>query len=193
MPFDDGVENITQNGLLADLRVSNVEYIVGSTAPVYVQSLQLELQQGGQSWFLQRHGKFGSADPWEVVDYQDQGQVSMITAVQVRWCDYVDSLTFYTSEGDAYSIGGLGGCRTTMVNFQEQARQQCNVTTGQAWLVGLLGRSQKWINSVGFYFAYLAPPGEACHCGIVVPSPAPTTPDATPAPSPPPTVAPRPS
>jgi hypothetical protein len=165
MPFDDGVDNITQNGLFSDLEVSKLEYMTRSTPPVYVQSLQLALRQGDRSWFLQRHGGFGDADTWEV----DQG--TKITAVQVRWCDYVDSLTFYTSEGDEQELGGPSGCHMNMVNFQDEVDRQFNITTSRAWLVGLLGRSEKWIDSVGFYFAYLAPPGEGCHGGIEVPRP----------------------
>jgi hypothetical protein len=165
VPFDDGVDSITQNGLLSELEVSKVEHIP-STLPAYVQSLQLALRQGDRSWFLQQHGAFGGdAVTWEV----DQG--TTITAVQVRWCDYVDSLTFYTSEGDEKELGGLGGCHRKMVNFQVEADKQFNITTSRAWLVGLLGRSEKWIDSVGFYFAYLAPPGEGCHGGIEVPRP----------------------
>jgi hypothetical protein len=165
MPFDDGVDRITENGLSSELEVSKVEYMTSSIPPAYVESLQLELRQGNQKWFLQRHGAFGDADPWRV----DQG--IKITAVQVRWCDYVDSLTFYTSEGDEQELGGPGGCHTTMVDFKGEADRQFNITTSQAWLVGLLGRSEKWMNSVGFYFAYLAPAGEDCHGGIEVPRP----------------------
>jgi hypothetical protein len=165
VPFDDGVDSITQNGLLSELEVSKVEHIP-STLPAYVQSLQLALRQGDRSWFLQQHGAFGGdAVTWEV----DHG--TTITAVQVTWCDYVDSLTFYTSEGDEKELGGSGGCHRKMVNFQVEADKQFNITTSRAWLVGLLGRSEKWIDSVGFYFAYLAPPGEGCHGGIEVPRP----------------------
>jgi hypothetical protein len=165
MPFDDGAGNMTQNGLSSELEVSKVEYMTTSTPGIYMQSLQLALRQGSKKWFLQRHGAFGDADPWRV----DHG--TKITAVQVGWCEYVDSLTFYTSKGHQQELGGTGACHTTMVNFQDQANRQFNITTSQAWLVGLLGRSEKWMNSVGFYFAYLAPAGEDCHGGIEVPRP----------------------
>jgi hypothetical protein len=169
MPFDDGVGNITQNGLSSELEVSKVEYTTTSIPGVYVQSLQLALRQGNQEWFLTRHGAQGDAGSCKVP--VDQG--TKITAVQVSWCDYVNSLTFYTSESydDEQELGGPGGCHTTMLNFQDEADRQFNITTSQAWLVGLLGRSDEWMDSVGFYFAYLAPPGEDCHGGIEVPRP----------------------
>merc|ERR1719262_1326866 len=118
---------------------------------------------GENTWPLNHHGLQEESGIGESIHFgQGVADAVKVIAVKVRHCSYVNSLTFYSDDGQEHTIGGSGGCETTRVNFQEEILKSRGFHPRAAWLVGFSGRADKWIDSIGFHFAYTVPEGTDC-------------------------------
>ncbi|CAK0805478.1 unnamed protein product [Prorocentrum cordatum] len=145
VPFDDSAKWVELNGLFSGLRVSQITY--GSHR--WVDSIQLELGLGDTKWALQPHGGTGGVTG-TLTFSEDQ----RIVAVDLRYEKYIDNVHFWTDDGMEHIVGGPGGSYTKTVNFKEAVLNATGRLPESAWLVGLYGHSEKYMDSLGFYVAY---------------------------------------
>jgi hypothetical protein len=145
VPFDDQVDVIAVHGLNTNLEIRTITY----RAQKLVDNMQLHLSIGQLTFPLEEHG--GSrGNAGEV--YFDVGQ--KVTAVEVAYGSYINSIVFYTLDGSSRSIGGNGGGQKKTVNFKERVQQMVGYKPMGAWAVGIYGKAKNYIDSIGFYVAY---------------------------------------
>jgi hypothetical protein len=150
-PFDDSASMVELHGLSKNLQVEKIEY----RSDLWLDSIQLVLAQGDTSWALPEHGGT-TGDPGTLTVWAGQ----KITAVEMRYDNYIDRVTFWTNDGTAHVVGGSGGAHEKMVNFQDAIRTATGYLPNSAWLVGLYGSSERYVDSLGFYVAYTCSPSD---------------------------------
>jgi hypothetical protein len=151
-PFDDNATMVELHGLFANLEVRQIEY----RSLDWMDSIQLVLALGNDIWPLPEHG--GKGGVHGTLTFSD-GQ--KIVAVELTYERYIDKISFWTGDGTQQIVGGPGGLYTRMVNFQEAVKDATGYFPRSAWLVGLYGHSEKYVDSLGFYVAYTCSPSEA--------------------------------
>jgi hypothetical protein len=151
-PFDDSAPMVELHGLERDIQVGRIEY----RSDRWLDSIQLVLSQSDVSWPLPGHGGT-SGGPGTLSFWAGQ----KITAVELRHDDYIDRLTFWTNDGIGQVVGGAGGAYEKMVNFKDAIRTATGYLPKSAWLVGLYGHSERYVDSLGFYVAYTCSQSEA--------------------------------
>ncbi|CAK0850893.1 unnamed protein product [Prorocentrum cordatum] len=143
--FDDSGTMIQLYGLFANVQVSQI--VVKSQR--WLNSIQLVLSQGDSNWPLPEHG--GKSGVHNTLTFS-VGQ--KITAVELRYQRYIDKISFWTNDGSEQHVGGEGGAYSRMVNFQDAVRNATGYLPREAWMVGLYGHSDQYVDSLGFYVAY---------------------------------------
>ena len=144
-PFDDTNAMVENYGLFASIQVSHVEI----RSDLWLDNIQLVLSLGDSSWPLQTHG--GRGGDHRSIDLSG-GQ--KITAVELTYERYINNLVFWTNDGQGQPVGGTGGIYSKVVDFKNAVRNVTGRLPRDAWLVGLYGHSQKYVDSLGFYVAY---------------------------------------
>jgi hypothetical protein len=144
-PFDDSAMMVELNGLFTSLQVRQINVF----SQDWVNSIQLVLSLGSNSWALPKYGGKGG-----VVDTLTLSDDQKIIAVDLRYEQYIDNIHFWTNDGEEHTVGGSGGIYTKTVEFKDAVRSATGYLPRSAWLVGLYGHSQKYVDSLGFYVAY---------------------------------------
>jgi hypothetical protein len=144
-PFDDSNAKVELYGLFESVQVSQIE----TQSQLWLDNIQLGLSLGKSSWPLPEHGGRGGIH--STMTFSD-GQ--KITAVELTYGWYINKIVFWSSDGQEQHVGGTGGTDSKMVNFQDAVRNVTGRLPRDAWLVGLYGHSQKYVDSLGFYVAY---------------------------------------
>ncbi|CAK0868819.1 unnamed protein product, partial [Prorocentrum cordatum] len=150
-PFDDSVM-IQLHGLFANLEIRQIKY----RSSQWMDSIQVTLSLGNNNWPLPEHGGKGGVSGTLTFS---EGQ--KIHAVEVRYERYIDKISFWTNDGREQVIGGPGGRYSKMVNFKEAVMNATGTLPRSAWLVGLYGSAQQYVDALGFYVAYTCAPSEA--------------------------------
>jgi len=143
--FDDSATMVELHGLFTNLQVKQIEYRSGR----WMDSIQLVLALGNDNWPLPEHGGKGGVPG--TMTFSD-GQ--KIIAVELTYERYIDKISFWTDDGIQQVVGGPGGLYTKMVNFKDAVGNATGYFPRSAWLVGLYGHSQDYVDSLGFYVAY---------------------------------------
>mmetsp|Transcript_30678 Transcript_30678/g.86098 ORF Transcript_30678/g.86098 Transcript_30678/m.86098 type:complete len:608 (-) Transcript_30678:550-2373(-) len=143
-PFDDSVM-IQLHGLFANLEIRQIKY----RSSQWMDSIQVTLSLGNNNWPLPEHGGKGGVSGTLTFS---EGQ--KIHAVEVRYERYIDKISFWANDGTEQDVGGEGGASSTMVNFQDAVWNATGYHPREAWMVGLYGHSDQYVDSLGFYVAY---------------------------------------
>jgi hypothetical protein len=144
-PFDDSAMMVELHGLFANLEVRQIQY----RGMRWINNIQLALSLGNTNWPLPEHGgKDGNPGTLTFTEGQK------IDAVELRYERYIDRISFWTDDGRQQVVGGPGGKYSRMVNFKDAIRNATGYLPRSAWLVGLYGNSEQYVDSLGFYAAY---------------------------------------
>lgn len=144
-PLDDSREMVELHGLSENLQVSKIKVQSGR----WLDNIELVLSQRSNLWPLKEHG--GKGGVHDTLTFSD-GQ--KIIAVTLEYDRYINRITFWTNDGYDKPVGDAAGAHSKMVNFEDAIWNAIGRRPRDAWLVGLYGHSQKYVDSLGFYVAY---------------------------------------